>query len=151
MQTAPYRQRPGLRPANGEHDVNAQLLLDVLVQITEHPETHDQAEWLMLTSCGTAGCVAGWTVVMAGHPIAWYSQDGRRTYAKYVGEHLDEAIVAGESIPAVAERELRLDPLQAERLFAYRNTLPELWNLASEFTCRAIPAWAEFSHAPIHA
>ena len=33
-------------------------------QISKHPETHEQHSWH--ASCGTAHCVAGWTIVFSG-------------------------------------------------------------------------------------
>ena len=45
---------------------HAALRRQVHDQIRDHPELHDQSEWHTETPCGTAHCVAGWTVTFAG-------------------------------------------------------------------------------------
>jgi hypothetical protein len=47
-------------------DPNAELAYRVLDQIEAHPELHKQGEWLVKTDCGTAGCFAGWAVMLSG-------------------------------------------------------------------------------------
>src|SRR6478609_6380573 len=53
---------------------NLPLLRKVLEHIDAHPEEWHQSVWAMETSaseCGTAFCVAGHTVVMAGGELLW--------------------------------------------------------------------------------
>lgn len=46
---------------------NIELLGRVIAQITEHPESWDQAQWW--DSCGTSGCIAGWAVHLSGEAV----------------------------------------------------------------------------------
>jgi hypothetical protein len=40
-------------------------MLRVADHIEQHPEQYDQSEWMRTDSCGTYGCIAGWTCVLA--------------------------------------------------------------------------------------
>jgi hypothetical protein len=42
-------------------DLNLKLATKVLKQVTNHPRSHDQTT--VMDSCGTVGCIAGWTCV----------------------------------------------------------------------------------------
>lgn len=47
-----------------DDEARAALRAAVAAQIGAHPEKHDQTKWH--SACGTAHCVAGWAVVLAG-------------------------------------------------------------------------------------
>lgn len=55
--------------------VNEALLREILTFIELHPERWDQGSWWDTGACGTTGCLAGWTVVLAdplfGPDQAW--------------------------------------------------------------------------------
>ncbi|MFE7797035.1 hypothetical protein [Nocardia sp. NPDC057440] len=54
---------------------NWPLMVDVLRQIIDHPETWDQTVWV--THCGTKACVAGWAAQLGGYiPITVPSYSG---------------------------------------------------------------------------
>lgn len=78
---------------------NAALAYRVLDWIDAHPEQHDQARWFQKTACGTAGCFAGWTVVLAGHRVGFDEmpdEDGVQRYDTIDGTRL--LSVAGVAI-----------------------------------------------------
>jgi hypothetical protein len=54
---------------------NAELAYKVLDHIDAHPEQWNQGDWLGKTSCGTAGCFAGWAVVLAGLDLLFDEPD----------------------------------------------------------------------------
>ncbi len=110
--------------------VNVELLRKVLEFITEHPDEWEQAEWLSRSTCGTAGCVAGWAVVMDGQEIEWEPDvldnglTGYRASGTKQGLRIDDA----------AREALGLTPFEASEMFMAYNDLPYLWHLAREFT-----------------
>ena len=111
-----------------EYTPNVPLLRKVLEHITAHPEEWNQEWWAVKStesSCGTACCVAGWTVSWAGHGFQWDSEGRSSVYLKE-----DDM----RSIPHVAQDLLGLSPQQANTLFFSGNSLQDLWELANEFT-----------------
>ncbi|AMS02636.1 hypothetical protein BJD55_gp130 [Gordonia phage Yvonnetastic] len=53
-------------------EVNVELIDKVLEAVEKHPEQHDQGSWgFKEEGCGTTMCVAGWAVVLSGHPHTW--------------------------------------------------------------------------------
>lgn len=127
--------------ANWRDQVNVPLLRKTLEHITEHPEEWEQGAWAMRNSCGTACCLAGTAVVLAGHKLQW--EDCER------GDYLDFANCVetddpmlrdtdAVSIPVVAQRELNLPDFASTRLFSANNSLADLWALAEDVTGGAI-------------
>lgn len=93
---------------------NIALLETVLTHIQDHPETHDQTEWL----CGTSACFAGWAALLSGyqkvHPMT-------ATYVVKSGEDY-----APDHVREVAERLLDLSPSDSDVLFSATNTAEDL-------------------------
>lgn len=127
--------------------VNVELMQKVLDHITNHRDEWDQTAWATKTSfssCGTAYCFAGHAVHMTGHELAWSKQqNGQAVFVKWEqgddpGEH---------AISYVAKEELELAGWQAAALFDSDNTLPMLYEYASEFTNGAIEIPEEYKHA----
>lgn len=109
-------------------DVNVPLLRKTLEHIEAHPEEHNQRVWAVRTSCGTAACLAGWVVQLAGRDLDWV--DGVcGPFATHV--QVDEETV---SIRAMAMMELGLDGTRANILFDSDNSRAQLWGLANEYT-----------------
>ena len=50
---------------------NWALLWEVLEQVIDHPELHDQTNWRSRTKCGTVRCIAGWSAFLGGFRDAW--------------------------------------------------------------------------------
>jgi hypothetical protein len=111
-------------------EVDVPLLIKVLDHITAHPEEWDQETWAIKTSCGTACCVAGHAVVMAGHTLQFGSY--------YPGTSSAMRVSDGRSIENVARQELGLSVDQADLLFNSSNTLYNLWWIACDLTDGAI-------------
>jgi hypothetical protein len=109
--------------------IDVPLFQAVLDHVTDNPGELDQGYYWRPAdnACGTAGCIAGHTVVMTGHEIRF-------------GHWISSAFycVDGRLISDVAQVELGLSDDQAGRLFEAENSLPQLWDLASEFTNGAI-------------
>lgn len=71
--------------------------------------------------CGTVGCLAGWTALLAG----W------RPTLEFDGVYRDGVV---RPVSDVARELLNLNANQANALFAGTNTLEDLWEYADEFT-----------------
>lgn len=65
---------------------NAALAYRVLDQIDAQPETWVQATWIKKTECGTAGCFAGWAVLLSGLQPAYLDNVSDSTSYAMVGE-----------------------------------------------------------------
>lgn len=86
-----------------------QLAQRVYEQITNHPETHDQTEWIYTEAeCGTAACVAGWAIMLS--PLTNYhvTSDGIPEF---------DTLGGYGTYSTTAAYVLGLDPLESERLF----------------------------------
>lgn len=59
---------------------NWPLTWQVVDQMIDHPETHDQGQYI--TRCGTAACFAGWTTSLAG--FAFIRSSGTDNFVDYV-------------------------------------------------------------------
>lgn len=46
---------------------NAMLLEQVMQQIKDHPELHDQGPFFSQKECGTAACFGGWACLLSGY------------------------------------------------------------------------------------
>lgn len=110
-----------------ELKVNVPLLRKALEHITEHPEEWDQEVWARPTSCGTACCLAGTAVLLAGHEFAF-------TGPQEEALGLYWRTTEGEQIEEVAQRELGLSDAYSALLFLPSNTLQTLWRYANELT-----------------
>jgi hypothetical protein len=111
--------------------INVPLLRKTLEHITAHPEEHNQSFWAVQTPCGTAYCLAGHAVQLAGHEILWTDVcpcgcDSRERSAWHCTD--------GREIEYVATEELGLTEDQADDLFESRNTLHYLWRKAAHYT-----------------
>lgn len=132
--------------------------------LTANPDRHDQGAWYRLPppvavdaepgtdwTCGTAGCLAGWTALHADHE-PWLDANGRVP---------DDTLVVRPGTGPVHERlvevrELAADLLglndgQADLLFAADNTLRDLWEYARVFTAGAIQVPAAVAAEPTYA
>lgn len=129
--------------------IDVELLRKELEHVTAHPEEWDQTRWIVRTSCGTTGCLAGGTALRAGYrPYEVTDVIGQLTWV-YVA-HDDpirdsssvEDLTAPDprvlSVSSVARRLLGITNTQANDLFAPHNTLEDLWIIASELTDGAI-------------
>lgn len=91
---------------------NFRLLLEVLAHMVEEPERVDQNNWLCTNPkapCGTAGCVAGWTV--------WLTTPKKKREALST-LHTYTGIQGIQGIPRIAKVRLRLTVTEATFLFA---------------------------------
>jgi len=48
----------------GKTMINTELLEQTMRHIIDHPETHDQSQWV--SKCGTTACFAGWACLLSG-------------------------------------------------------------------------------------
>jgi hypothetical protein len=130
--------------------IDVELLRKELEHVTAHPDEWDQSRWIVRTSCGTTGCLAGGTALRAGYvPYEVTDVIGQLTWV-YV-DH-DDPVRNDDSwedwiqvpdlrvlsVQTVARRLLGLTNIQAMDLFAPHNTLEDLWIIASELTDGAI-------------
>lgn len=65
-------------------------------QITQHPETHQQATWHTQNECGTTSCAAGWAMQFSGY--RWAVYDGP-TNGFWGAQHKLAYIRPGETVP----------------------------------------------------
>lgn len=104
---------------------NVELLERVMTYIKDHPEKHDQSLWLNGTYtkvvngkvsdwCATAGCFAGWTVLLSG----LYSE------AEIYEQWCSTDFCA--DIPGIAEEVLQISYDDREILFFGTNTRDSL-------------------------
>lgn len=101
---------------------NIEKLEAVLNQIKAHPESHNQEVWAEKTECGTAYCMAGWAVALAGYEFDWHS-DG--TTSSVITERTATS-THYELIEEVATVVLGLDFCDAVELFHSLNTVDDL-------------------------
>ena len=96
---------------------NVELLERTMRHILDHPERHDQAQWI--APCGTAACFAGWSVLLSPN---WEVFDYRGVWlARRVGEP-EDVWAPSEA----AKVELGVTPDEAAILFDVVNTRPML-------------------------
>lgn len=139
-------------------NVNVELLRQELTWLTEHPERHNQNEWVghpLLFgygapnrirpedgedwTCQTTACLAGWVAIHLGWAPLWgqypdgtVTRDGREQHAS-----------------TVAEFALGLRHKDAEALFYDAKSRADLWDAASRITDGAIPCWADSPFHPV--
>jgi hypothetical protein len=99
--------------------LNVELAEKVLKQVTDHPETHDQAHWMTRgLACGTTACLAGWALRFGRPDAELLWQDG-------VGgkQIVIEVVVDGTTWGAdeAAAEVLGLDSEEADELFLSMN------------------------------
>jgi hypothetical protein len=97
------------------------------------------------TACGTAYCLAGHTVVDAGHELAWRRETDEEFVEKLGERWTSVETTDGQSISALAQQLLGLTPAQARELFDGDNRLDRLWWLAWLFTDGEIQIPPEFA------
>lgn len=113
---------------------NVELLASTLAWAKTHPEEHDQQNWAAKKSCGTSYCIAGHIAVMLGHELVWQQEDDfGNSFAAYVK--------GGKLISNVAREGLGISCPHSEWLFDSGNTLEDLYDIASQLTGGAIPAY----------
>lgn len=121
----------------GESTINVPLMRKVLEHITAHPEEHNQHVWAERNPCGTTYCMAGQTVLMAGHEIAWSNgsePDLDEDCADHVTTRIETPDGRSNYIPHVAARELGLSGCQATELFYDSTSIEDLWENANHYT-----------------
>jgi hypothetical protein len=101
---------------------NIEKLEAVLDHIKMHPESHNQEVWAEKTECGTAYCMAGWAVALAGYEFCWRS-DG--TTSSVITERTATSTHC-ELIEEIATAVLGLDFRDADDLFHSLNTVDDL-------------------------
>ncbi len=120
--------------------VDVPLLRKVLEHLTAHPDQHEQRHWWLTdtdTACGTAGCIAGWTVALARPDLDVYD-DGDHRPILLPGEPLPVAHVCD-----TARALLGLPFTVAAALFRGQTTLRDLWQQAEFISGGAITVPAE--------
>ena len=115
---------------------NAPLAYKILDHIDAHPEQWNQTTWFRESECGTAGCFAGWAVVLTGHDIEFGSPDGRgrRYYASVDGDPdslisevaASELGIDGMFEPCLCVDECRCCESASDALFAATNSRADL-------------------------
>lgn len=112
--------------------MNTELIIKVMERVTD--ENLNMQYWARslhnpLTDCGTTMCLAGHTVVAAGHAVDWQWEPGPRHY---------EAVhtVQGLAIDDLAQELLGLTDDQAVELFYATDatTVDELWEAVTRIT-----------------
>lgn len=127
------------------------VLLDKIIElIEEHPEFWDQRHWATIgvgeynaventyvpATCGTAYCVAGWAVHMAGYQLGWKPRwedwdSVVPTYFEATSCRKPDADY-GLAIAEVARKLLEIDYDKGERLFNQYNTLADIKRIRDE-------------------
>lgn len=111
---------------------NAKRLLDVLTFLEAHPDRHDQVVWLGRRTCGTVGCLAGWTCLRNGYVEAVMNDEERERIIGVYADSDPEKVIMSAS--AVAGTLLELDDDECDELFSGDNSLEDLWRIADELT-----------------
>jgi hypothetical protein len=126
--------------------VDVALLRKTLEYVTAHPERWEQGYWIRSTPCGTTACLAGTVVLHAGYrPHRDFAAESRMLSYVHVGPDVPVPRVRADvaEVREVAKLLLGLDEDEATRLFYSRNTLRDLWRLASHLTGGEIEVPAE--------
>jgi hypothetical protein len=119
-------------------ELNAVLAYQVLDHIEAHPEQWDQTNWArQVPECGTAGCFAGWTVMLSGMtPLFRESYGGRamdviddRGYQVSVSEAATRLLGARY---VYIDTDIYPDDDEEEDLFDESNDLDDLRRLVFE-------------------
>jgi hypothetical protein len=102
-----------------------------LKDIEAHPEDHEQGSWAIRksgTTCGTAMCAAGFTVVRHGYKLLFSYRPSRNQSCipSNQAEHCQAPDGKVESIPAAARRILGLSVDWADYFFSADNDLQDL-------------------------
>lgn len=71
---------------------NVQLGRKVLDHVTTHPEQFNMGVWGERGPCGTAACLAGWTMLLSGYKLDKLDRFIRPDYTMVgLGDHTQEA------------------------------------------------------------
>lgn len=110
--------------------MNTEMIIDVMGRITD--ENLDMDHWgkspIPAATCGTVMCLAGHTVVAAGHLLKW-REDLATGY--FMAEYTED----GLSIEQLAQDILGLTDAQANDLFwDEAETVDELWETVTDVT-----------------
>lgn len=101
---------------------NTELLEATMQHINDHPETHQQFWWFNQHECGTGGCFAGWTWMIAGNqPMQSLVRHEDRTLR--ITDEVDDDITR---LRAETTQMLGLTEKEADILFDANNTIPAL-------------------------
>jgi len=111
-----------------EPELNVPLFRKVMEHVTAHPEELDLDVWIAHRTCGTRGCIAGWTVLLSGYEPHFGPYDSVHT----------GYLTTGERVKAVAQRELGLTDSQASDLFFATADIDAVWDLIEEYSHGAI-------------
>lgn len=112
---------------------NAEKIQQVLDYITSHPSEWNQDVYAKRTACGTAGCVAGLTVVLNGHELHFRrrNDDIEQLSFSAIRKGMEYGLT---DISSLAQEELELTTDECYLFFASGNSLDDLWRLANQFT-----------------
>lgn len=116
-------------------DIRVDRLRDELQWITDNPDVHRQSRWIIQLPCGTAGCLAGWTVLH--EPDVEPDWDDTDSW----GHAITDSVLTPQGTRDVsdwAQAILGLDDLYAHLLFDPGNSILDLWRIAAEITDGAI-------------
>lgn len=80
-----------------------------------------KSRWSRSPSCGTAGCIAGWAVVVSGERLGKPNSLGQINETK-----------TGRSIPERAKELLDITEIQADRLFSGGNDIEDIETIAEK-------------------
>lgn len=104
--------------------VNRPLVEQIITQLIDHPEQHDQAEYGLITACGTQHCIGGWAVVLSGYEPDWTYLEEDELEAMWaergvtaVASYASDPTLGGGSIDKLAQKLLGLTDTQAAGLF----------------------------------
>jgi hypothetical protein len=109
---------------------NAELAWRVLDHIDAHPEQWNQGHWW----CGTGGCFAGWSVVLAGKKMILEGGDYRVSEAPYaeIGDVALEVLGIQSSYIKTGTCSCGCGVSGSENLFSGANDREELGRLVAE-------------------
>lgn len=122
---------------------NLPLLRKVLDHVDAHPEEWVQSSWAIrgealdrvleyhqvnaVPACGTAYCIAGHAVTMAGHDVLWLRHSSSTA----------ATLTNGEAVGDAAQRELGLTNTEADHLFSGCNDRRQVQYAAERIARRA--------------
>jgi hypothetical protein len=113
--------------------INEPLLFAALVDLTMHPENHDQSEWIHVTPCGTQYCLAGRVALLSGATISNITENCK-TETGYLH---DLVHIANSDIVQSVAREARSllgRRANSSDLFWGICTIDDLWEIAQRST-----------------
>lgn len=115
---------------------NTEMFTRIMNQISDHPETHNQASWeWAVSSCGTTRCVAGWALHFWGVDQGFGHLDLDYLRAEYV--KANPAVrcwpSAGATYVEIGADILGLENSEAHHLFVEIQDQDEAFDLVSKY------------------